>query len=146
MYGEIMEEYYCIVTYELTLVVAQTLVKRKTIMTLIYVSGQGTDITEHGRSMWARVKGKTENALLALPFKAAYMFRPGYVQPRHDIQSKTRWYRIFYASVGWLYPVIKTLAPTMATTTEQLGRAMVAAAKHGASKRVLEGRDINSLA
>ena len=134
------------VTYELTLAVARTLVRLDPAMTFLYISGAGTDSSEKGRSMWARVKGKTENALLALPFKASYMFRPGYIQPMHGIKSKTRWYRILYASLGWLYPVFKALAPTMATTTEQLGRAMVAAAKHGAPKHVLEGRDINALA
>jgi uncharacterized protein YbjT (DUF2867 family) len=132
--------------HELPLAVARTLVRLDPAMTFIYVSGAGTDSSEKGRSMWARVKGKTENALLALPFKAAYMFRPGYIQPRHGIRSKTRWYRVMYASVGWLYPVIKALVPTLATTTEQLGLAMLAAAKRGAPKRVLEGRDINALA
>jgi uncharacterized protein YbjT (DUF2867 family) len=133
------------VNYEMPLAVARTLARLDPGMTFIYISGAGTDSGERGRSMWARVKGQTENALLALPFKAAYMFRPGYIQPKHGIRSKTGWYRILYASLGWLYPVIKALAPTMATTTEQLGRAMIVAAKHGAPKRVLEGRDINTL-
>lgn len=140
------ESDYMRVNYDLPLAVARTLVRLNPAMTFIYVSGAGTDSTEKGRSMWARVKGKTENALLALPFKAAYMFRPGYIQPLHGIRSKTGWYRIMYASLGWLYPMIKVLAPTMATTTEQLGRAMIAAAKHGAPRPVLEGRDINALA
>jgi uncharacterized protein YbjT (DUF2867 family) len=140
------ESDYLRVNFELPLAVARTLARLDPAMTFIYISGAGTDSTEKGRSMWARVKGKTENALLALPFKAAFMFRPGYIQPLHGIRSKTGWYRIMYASLGWLYPVIKALAPTMATTTEQLGRAMIAAAKHGAPKRVLEGRDINVLA
>jgi len=133
------------VNFEMPLAVARTFARLDPAMTFIYVSGTGTDSTEKGRSMWARVKGKTENALLALPFRAAYMFRPGYIQPRHGIRSKTRWYRVMYATLGWLYPVIKALAPTMATTTEQLGRAMIVAAKHGAPKRVLEGCDINAL-
>jgi uncharacterized protein YbjT (DUF2867 family) len=137
---------YARVNYQMPLAVARTLVRIDPAMTFIYVSGAGTDSSEKGRSMWARVKGKTENALLALPFKAAYMFRPGYIQPKHGIRSKTGWYRLFYSSLGWLYPVIKALAPTMATTTEQLGRAMITAAKRGAPKRVLEGRDINALA
>jgi uncharacterized protein YbjT (DUF2867 family) len=140
------EPEYRRVNHDMPLAVARTLVRLDPAITFVYVSGAGTDSSGKGRSMWARVKGETENALLALPFKAAYMFRPGYIQPMHGIRSKTGWYRVLYASMGWLYPVIKALAPTMATTTEQLGRAMVAAAKHGAPKRVLEGRDINALA
>src|SRR5438093_327340 len=145
MYGEIMEEYYCIVTYELTLVVAQTLVKRKTIMTLIYVSGQGTDITEHGRTMWARTKGKTENALLRLPFKAAFMFRPGYIQPLKGIRSKTWWYRRLYDVMGPFYPLFRVLLPRYVTTTVNIGRAMIQVAATGYSRQILFSADINQL-
>jgi uncharacterized protein YbjT (DUF2867 family) len=99
------EEAYRRVTYDLTMSVAKTLAKLNPGMTFIYVSGASTDSTERGRMMWARVKGKTENALLQMPFKAAYMFRPGYIQPVHGIRTKTMWYRAFYAIAGPLYPV-----------------------------------------
>ncbi len=113
-------------------------------MTFIYVSGQGT--SSAGRMMWARVKGATEDALLALPFKAAYMFRPGYIQPMHGITSSTTWYRMIYAVLGPLYPVLQRLAPDHVTTTEKVGLAMIEATRHGASAHLLENRDINALA
>jgi hypothetical protein len=96
--------------------------------------------------MWARVKGRTENALLELPFQSAYMFRPAIIQPRHGIASKTRSYRVLYALVGPLLPVVRTLFPKYVTTTEEVGRAMLEAAKHGAPKPVLENADIIALA
>ncbi|MGH9390078.1 MAG: NAD(P)H-binding protein [Vicinamibacteria bacterium] len=130
------------VTYDFTMAAAETLVKRNPGMTFLYVSGAGTDSTERGRAMWARVKGATENALLRLPFKAAYMFRPAYIQPLHGITSSTKWTRALYAVMGPLYPVWKRLFPNYVTTTDELGRAMILAAKRGASKRVLESRDL----
>lgn len=134
------------VTYDVTMAAASALVRGNPALTLVYVSGASTDSTERGRVMWARVKGKTENALLRMPFKAAYMFRPGYIQPLHGIVSKTKRLRVLYAVVGPLYPVWKALSPSYVTTTEDLGRAMLHVAKHGAAKRVLENRDINALA
>jgi hypothetical protein len=95
--------------------------------------------------MWARVKGKTENDLLSLPFKAAYMFRPGFIVPLHGIKSKTRVYRIFYSLGGPLVSLAHTLFPKQTTTTEKLGRAMIYAARFGAPRRVLETRDIYEL-
>ena len=139
------EEQYERVTYGITMAAARALVKVNPGMTFEYISGAGTDSSERGRSMWARVKGKTENALLALPFKAAYMFRPGFIQPLHGIKSKTRLYRMLYAVSGPLLPVLKAIAPQLVTTTEQLGRAMIAVAKKGYPKKVLEMRDINSV-
>jgi uncharacterized protein YbjT (DUF2867 family) len=136
------EQEYSRVTYDVTTAVARTLVNRKPGMTFIYVSGAGTDSTERGRMMWARVKGKTENALLAMPFKAAYMARPGYIQPLHGIASSTKLTRVLYAVMGPLYPVWKRLFPNYVTTTEQLGLAMIHAAKHGAPKRILESQDL----
>jgi uncharacterized protein YbjT (DUF2867 family) len=133
-------------TYDLTLHAARTLAERNPGMTFLYVSGAGTDSTEKGSSMWARVKGETENALLRLPFKAAYMFRPGYIQPMHGITSRTRLYRVAYGIGAPLYPLLKRLAPGMVTTTERLARAMLHAAEHGAPKPILETRDINALA
>jgi uncharacterized protein YbjT (DUF2867 family) len=139
------EEDYHRVTYDFTLAAARTLARLNPGMTFIYVSGSGTDSTERGRIMWARVKGKTENALLRLPFKAAYMFRPGVIQPLHGIKSKTKLYRALYAVTGPLFPVLKALFPKHVTTTEQVGRAMLKVAKQGAPKPVLETPAINSL-
>ena len=140
------EAEYTRVTYDITLAAAATLARLNPGMVFEYISGTGTDSTESGRSMWARVKGRTENALLALPFKAAYMFRPGFIQPLHGITSKTRAYRIFYAVTMPLLPLLKTFFPQHATTTERLGRAMIAVAKRGYPTRVLEMRDINKAA
>jgi uncharacterized protein YbjT (DUF2867 family) len=133
------------VTYEFTLAAARTLARLNPEMTFVYISGAGTDSTERGRSMWARVKGETENALLKLPFRAAYMFRPGTIAPLHGIKSKTRAYRVFYAIAGPVLPWGYRRWPKYVTTTEQLGRAMLVAAKRGAAKRVLETKDINNL-
>jgi len=138
------EDDYRRVTYDLTLKIAATLIKHNPAMTFIYVSGAGTDSTEHGRVMWARIKGKTENALLAIPFKAAYMFRPGYIQPMHGVRTKTRLYGAIYAVVAPLYPALKKFLPRYVTTTEQLGRAMLSVAKTGFPKQVLESSDINA--
>lgn len=138
------EKDYRRVTYDVTLAAAKTLMKLNPGMTFIYVSGTGTDSSERGRTMWARVKGETEYALLKLPFKAAYMFRPAFIQPRHGIVSRTRIYRVLYAVMGPLYPLWKTLIPKYVTTTEQLGLAMIHVAKHGAPKRILENADITA--
>jgi len=139
------EERYTRVTYDLTLAIARTLVRLNAGMTFVYVSGMGTDSSEQGRTMWARVKGRTENALLRLPFKAAYMFRPGVIIPLHGIRSRTMWYRVLYAVMTPLYPVLKARLPHAVTTTEQLGRAMLAVTRRGYPEPVLEARDINSL-
>lgn len=136
------EEEYLWVTYDITMTVAHTLVKLNPEMIFIYVSGASTDSTEKGRVMWARVKGKTENELLRLPFKAAYMFRPGYIQPLHGIMSKTKLYRVLYAGLGFLYPLLKRLFPHKVTTTEILGRAMIKVAKEGAPNSIIESKDI----
>jgi uncharacterized protein YbjT (DUF2867 family) len=137
------EEAYRRVTRDFTLAAAETLVKQSPGATFIYVSGAGTDSTERGRTMWARVKGETENALLRLPFKAAYMFRPGLIQPLHGIKSKTTLYRAVYAVTGPLFPLLKAAFPRQMTTTEQVGRAMLEVARRGAPKRVLETEDIS---
>jgi uncharacterized protein YbjT (DUF2867 family) len=139
------EQDYRRITYELTMSVAKTLARLNPAMTFIYVSGAGTDSAERSRMMWARVKGKTENDLLKMPFRAAYMFRPGYIQPLHGIRTKTRWYGALYAVMGPLYPIWKRLLPNYVTTTECLGRAMLNVARHGAPKRFLENQDINGL-
>jgi len=134
------------ITYDLTLAAAQTLVQlNPNVMTFIYVSGAGTDSTERGRTMWARVKGQTENALLRLPFKAAYMFRPAFIQPLHGVRSKTGIYQTIYTVLGPLSSLFVKFSPKYATTTEVLGRAMIKAARQGAPKPVLESQDINLL-
>jgi uncharacterized protein YbjT (DUF2867 family) len=140
------EAQYSRVTYDITLAAAQVLARRNPGMTFLYISGAGTDSTERGRIMWARVKGKTENALLKLPFKARYMLRPGYIQPVGGVQSKTRLYRQLYALAAPLYPVLKHLFPNQMITSAELGRAMIHIAKYGDSKRVLEAADIARIA
>ncbi len=139
------EEKYTRLTYDLTLSVAQTLARLNPSMTFLYISGAGTDSTEKGRSMWARVKGRTENALLRLPFKSAYMFRPGFIQPLHGIRSKTRLYQFLYDVLAPIQPLLKGRLPKYITTTEQLGRAMITVAKNGYSKPILESLDINAV-
>lgn len=139
------EDLYRHVTRDLTLAVAGTLARVNPAMTFLYVSGAGTDSSERGRMMWARVKGATENALLRLPFKAAYMFRPALIVPLHGIRSKTKLYQAVYTALGPILPLLATASPKYVTTTEQLGRAMLRVAKHGAPHPVLENRDINSI-
>jgi uncharacterized protein YbjT (DUF2867 family) len=131
------------ITYDLTLGAARTLAALNPGMTFVYVSGMNTD--SNGKSMWQRVKGETENALLQLPFKAAYMFRPGFIQPLHGVRSKTALYRIPYAILGPFNSLLLKIFPKYATTTEILGRAMIKAARQGAPKPILESQDINAL-
>jgi hypothetical protein len=133
------------VTYGLTMAAAETLCRLNPQMTFIYVSGAGTDSSGRGRIMWARVKGKTENALLRLPFKAAYMFRPGAIEPLHGARSKTRAYQIVYALIGPILPLLRGAFPNSILTTEQIGLAMLSVAKRGAPKPVLESKDIRAV-
>ncbi len=139
------EDAYARVTYGITMAAANTLSRLDPQMTFIYVSGAGTDSSEQGRSMWARVKGKTENALLRLPFKAAYMFRPGIIEPMHGIRSKTASYRLLYGLSRPLLPLLRWAFPNAVLTTEEIGRAMLIASREGAPQRILETRDIRSL-
>jgi uncharacterized protein YbjT (DUF2867 family) len=138
------EAAYYRLTYDLTISAAGALTEINPKLTFCYVSGEGTDSTERGRFMWARVKGKTENHLLQMPFNA-YMFRPGLIQPLKGVSSKTKLYRAFYTVLGPLFPVLKRLFPNHVTTTENVGRAMIRVAANGYSKRVLENTDINVL-
>jgi uncharacterized protein YbjT (DUF2867 family) len=140
------EAAYTRVTYDIAMAAAREMVAANPLMTFCFVSGVGTDSTERGRTMWARVKGRTENALLALGFKAAYMFRPGYIQPIGDVQSKTGWVQTAYDIARPLYPLINRLLPNNSTTTSNLGRAMIQVAAAGYSKRVLYSADFNILA
>lgn len=130
-------------TFDLTLAAARALSRVRPGATFCYVSGAGTDSSERGRAMWARVKGRTENALLALPLNA-YMFRPGFIRPRPGKASRTALYRVIYAVIGPLYPVLKRIAPAHVTATEIVGKAMITCAVDGYPHRVLEARDINT--
>ena len=136
---------YTKITHDLTLAVARVLAQQNPQMVFLYVSGTGTDSTERGKSMWARVKGRTENELLREPFRAAYMLRPAYIQPLHGVKSKTALYSAFYVVLSWLYPILRLVARKYVVTTEDLGRAMIQIAKSGAPKRVLENSDIEAL-
>jgi len=136
---------YEAVTYGITMAAAETLSRLNPRMTFIFVSGAGADSSEHGRIMWARIKGKTENAVLRQPFKAAFVFRPGVIQPLHGIRSRTALYRVLYSFTKPLLPLLRWALPGYILTTEQLGRAMLAVAKHGASKRILESNDISAI-
>jgi uncharacterized protein YbjT (DUF2867 family) len=140
------EAAYQLVTYDLTIAAAETLASASPGIVLVFVTGIGTDSTETSRVMWARVKGRTENALLAMPGIKAYMFRPGFIQPMKGIRSKTGLYRAFYAIMSPLYPILKRVFPAHITNTEQVGHAMIAVAANGYSKRILETRDINAVA
>ena len=140
------EPEYHHITYDLTLAAAQAVLKANPAITFCFISGAGTDSSEKGGSMWARVKGKTENALLKLGFKAAFMFRPGMIQPLKGIKSRTTSYRILYGALGPLFPLIGALAPNAITTTVKVGRAMINVATRGYSKPILDPKDINALA
>lgn len=131
-------------TYDLALGFAKVVLFLNPDMTFCYVSGAGTDSSEKGRMMWARIKGKTENDLLSLGFKAAYMFRPGYIHPMRGIKSRTPLYNAFYKVLKPLYPLLKRM-PKYVTDNVTIGRAMIAVAKNGYSKGVLESLDINSI-
>ncbi len=140
------EQQYEKLTHTLTFAAAETLSQLNPAMTFVYVSGAGTDSSEKGRVMWARVKGKTENAILRLPFKAAYMFRPGVILPAHGERSKTTAYRVGYAFAKPVLPLLRSLFPRYILTTEEIGRAMIQVAKRGAPKRILESWDIRECA
>lgn len=132
---------YTRVTYDLTMSIARSLAEVDPGSTFIYVSGAGTDSSEQGRSMWARVKGRTENALLALSLDS-YMFRPGIIQPLRGITSKTRLYRIGYTVATPLFPILRKVAPTRVITTDEIAWAMLAVAENGHETRIMESPEI----
>jgi len=142
----ITEAEYARQTEDLTLAAATTLARLNPDMIFVYVSGAGTDSSERGRSIWARVKGRTENRLLRAGFRAAYMFRPGLIAPVRGVRSKTRLYRFFYALLGPVLPLLRRAWPDLVLATEQIGRAMLTVARTGAPKAVLESRDLRLLA
>jgi len=137
------EAEYVRLTYTMTMRTAGTLLRLNPAMTFVYVSGAGTDSSEQGRSMWARVKGRTENALLGLGFQSAYMFRPGFIAPVHGVKSKTGWYNAVYVVMRPLTSLLLRF-PKIATTTEQMGKAMLSVAKVGYPQRIMESADINA--
>jgi hypothetical protein len=130
------------ITHDLTLHVADTLLRLNPGLSFTYVSGAGTDSREQSRQHWARVKGRTENELLARPFRSVYMFRPGFMRPTPGQQRVLK----LYTYLGWLFPLVRQLAPAFAGTLQDLGRAMLAAVRTGYPKPVLEVRDIAALA
>jgi uncharacterized protein YbjT (DUF2867 family) len=132
------------ITYGITAAAAETLARLNPQMTFVFVSGMGADSSEKGRVMWARIKGKAENAILRLPFQG-YAFRPGIIEPLHGIRSRTRAYRVGYNFIRPLMPILRWVLRDRILTTEQLGRAMLTVARNGAPKRILESRDIGAL-
>lgn len=138
------EQEYRRVTYHLTVGLAQELLRQSPQAVFVYVSGAGTNA--QSKQMWARVKGATENALMAMPFRGVYCFRPAYIQPLHGIRSKVRWYNGIYAALGWAEPLLMRFAPKYVTTTETVGRAMLKVAKDGWPQRVLGSKEINAAA
>jgi len=140
------EEQYKKITYDYTLSLAKTLLGLNQEMTFNYVSGQGTDSSEKGRMMWARVKGKAENDLLNLGFKQAYMFRPGAIIPLKGIKSRTKSYQFMYDYFMWLVKIIKAISPNSVVNTTQIGLAMINSTLKGYDKKVLKPKDIIELA
>jgi len=138
-------ERYRHLTYDVTMAAATTLARLNPGMVFTYVTGRGTDSTEQGPVRWARVKGKTENDLLKLPFKAAYMFRPAGIQPLHGVRSKTSWVQAIYVVAAPLLSWLARNSPKYMTTSEKLGRAMIKVARDGYPKPVLESEDINAI-
>jgi uncharacterized protein YbjT (DUF2867 family) len=136
------EEEYKMITYNYTLSLARTLLDLNLEMTFNYVSGEGTDSTEKGRMMWVRVKGKTENDLLKLGFKQAYMFRPGIIIPLRGIKSRTKSYQFMNDYFMWLVKIIKTIAPNSVVTTTQIGLAMINSMLKGYTLKILRPKDI----
>jgi uncharacterized protein YbjT (DUF2867 family) len=140
------ERDYNKITYKITLHLAKLLSDINSDLSFCYVSGTGTDSSEKGKTMWARVKGKTENAILNLPFKSVYLFRPGYIQPMDGVKSKTALYNALYTFMKPLYPLFKLIIPSKVTTSVNIGKAMIYTTLHGYDKNILYNKDINELA
>ncbi|MGE0786907.1 MAG: NAD(P)H-binding protein [Sandaracinaceae bacterium] len=138
------ESDYRRVTYDFTVAAAQALLRHSPGMRMCFISGASTDASS--RQMWARVKAEAEQALLAMPWRSAHMFRPGVILPRKGVRSGVPLYRAIYASLGWTYPVLKAIAPSQLMTTVDLGRAMIEVGRHGHEKSILEAPDINAVA
>jgi uncharacterized protein YbjT (DUF2867 family) len=139
------EDAYERITYGITIAAAETLSRLNPRMVFIYVSGAGTDSSEKGRMMWARVKGKTENALLRMPFAAAYMFRPGFIEPAHGEISRTKLYRTLFVIAKPLLPLLRAIFPNQILTTHQIARAMLNLVTRAYPKHILEIQDIRAV-
>lgn len=133
---------YYKLTYTLTMHVAETLSRLNPDMTFCYISGAGTDSSEKGRSSWARVKGKTENDLMKLPFREVYAFRPGFIKPEKGLTRTHKLYRY----VNWIFPIGRLLFPAGFCTMQELGLSMIRVSLKGYSKKFVEGKDIIQLA
>jgi hypothetical protein len=140
------EREYNEITYKMTLHLAKLLSDVNPKMSFCYVSGQGTDSTGAGKSMWARVKGKTENAILKLPFKSAYLFRPGFIRARKGVKSKTPLYNNLYSVIKVFIPLVKLISPNAITSNEEVGKAMIYTTLHGSEYTILHNKEINELA
>lgn len=140
------EEDYTKMTYDFSMSLAQTMLEINPRMTITYVSGQGTDSSEKGRTMWARVKGKTENDILKMGFKQAFAFRPGGIIPRKGVVPSSKLYRVAITYLGWLLWLIKKISPSSVVDSDQIGQAMINATLNGHEKTVIEPRDILALA
>ena len=139
------EPEYTRLTYDYTLSLAKVLLKLNSEMTVTYVSGQGTDETEQSSAMWKRVKGKTENDLLALGFKGAYMFRPGAIIPKRGVEPSSKIYKVMISNLAWLIKIFKKIAPNSIVDTVQMGQAMINVSLKGYHTKILEPRDILNL-
>ena len=140
--AELKEAEYKRFTYDFTMSLAETLYSLKPSMTLIYVSGQGTDSSEKGRAIWARVKGKLENDLLKLGFKQAFMFRPGGIIPKRGVQPSSKLYRVLINNLGWLLRLIKMLAPNAIVDSTEIGLSMINITKIGYSQNIINPKDV----
>jgi len=138
------EAEYSKTTYNLTINFAKVFLEQNSKSVFCYVSGAGTDSTEQGRTMWARVKGKTENTLLKMSFKSAYMFRPGYIQPLKGVKSRTNWYSLIYKLFSPIYLILKQF-PSTATNTINIGKAMIKVVEGNYSNNILNNKEINEL-
>jgi uncharacterized protein YbjT (DUF2867 family) len=136
---------YTRLTYDFTMALATELYRLNPQLTFIYVSGQGTDSSEQGRSMWARVKGKTENDIFKLGFRQAFAFRPGAIIPKRGVVPSSRMYAVLIKYLHWLITLIKWLAPNSVVDTQQIGLAMIHATQRGYDKQVILPRDILAL-
>lgn len=137
------EDEYTNITYDYTIKAAKRLSLLNSSMVFCYVSGAGTDSTEKGKVMWARVKGKTENDLMKLPFKKVYLFRPGYIQPLKGIKSRTKWYNAMYVIFKPLYPLLKFLSPNSVTTSVNIGKSMIRLVEKLPEVSILNAKEIN---
>lgn len=140
------EATYTRLTYDMTLATASTLARLNPGMTFVYVSGAGSDSSENGKTMWARVRGRTENALARLPFARVHVIRPGVIKPMHGARSRTRAYRMIYPLMAPFLPVFRALKPHTVATTESVGRALLVLARSGAPTTILETHDIEEAA